>query len=120
MATESAATRQKNTCWNKNAEITPVTPSAPRPKITTPRFVTMSFLMRNAEINETIGETMPVADSLVEFCATPRTRDEIVAFVGKSKNYVMSQIVAPLVANGKLKMTMPDKPKSSNQKFVKA
>jgi ATP-dependent DNA helicase RecG len=42
-----------------------------------------------------------------------------VAFVGKSKNYVRSQIVAPLVASGKLKMTLPDKPKSSNQKFVK-
>ena len=70
--------------------------------------------------NGLFGETMPITDSLVEFCVTPRTRDEIVSFVGKSKNYVMSQIVAPLVANGKLKMTMPDKPKSSNQKFVKA
>ncbi len=65
-------------------------------------------------------ETMSVSDSLVEFCSTPRSRSEIVAFVGKSKNHVMSQIVAPLVASGKLKMTMPDKPKSSNQRFVKA
>lgn len=64
-------------------------------------------------------ETMPVSDSLVEFCSTPRSRSEIVAFVGKSKNHVMSQIVAPLVASGKLKMTMPDKPKSSNQRFVR-
>ena len=70
--------------------------------------------------NGLFAETMPVADSLLEFCATPRTRAEIVAFVGKSKNHVMSQIVAPLVASGKLKMAMPDKPKSSNQKFVKA
>ena len=70
--------------------------------------------------NGLFAETMPIGDSLVEFCSTPRTRAEIVAFVGKSKNYVMSQIVAPLVAEGKLKMTMPDKPKSSNQKFVKA
>ena len=70
--------------------------------------------------NGLFSETAPVAESLVEFCSTPRTREEIAAFVGKSKNYVMSQIVAPLVANGKLKMTMPDKPKSSNQRFVKA
>ena len=46
-------------------------------------------------------------------------RGEIVSFVGKSKNYVMSQIVNPLVDSGKLKMTMPEKPKSPNQKFVK-
>lgn len=70
--------------------------------------------------NGLFAETIPVTNSLVEFCATPRTRAEIVAFVGKSKNHVMSQIVAPLVASGKLKMTIPDKPKSSNQKFVKA
>lgn len=68
----------------------------------------------------TLAETMPVGDSFVEFCSTPRTRAEIVDFVGKSKNHVMSQIVAPLVADGNLKMTIPDKPKSSNQRFVKA
>lgn len=65
-------------------------------------------------------ETMPISDSLTEFCSVPRSRAEIVAFVGKSKNYVMSQIVNPLVESGKLKMTIPEKPKSPNQKFVKA
>lgn len=70
--------------------------------------------------NGLFAETLSIADSLVEFCSTPRNRAEIVAFVGKSKNFVMSHIIAPLVADGKLKMTIPDKPKSSNQKFVKA
>ena len=69
--------------------------------------------------NGLFAETMPISDSLVEFCSTPRTRAEIVAFVGKSKNYVMSQIVTPLVESGKLKMTIPEKPKSPSQKFVK-
>lgn len=69
--------------------------------------------------NGLFGEITPGADSLVEFCATPRTRDEIVAFMGKSKNYVMSKIVSPLVASGKLKLTLPDKPKSARQKYVK-
>ncbi len=59
-------------------------------------------------------------NSLVDFCVIPRSRDEIVAFVGKSKNHVMSQIVAPLVTSGELKMTMPDKPKSSKQRYVRA
>jgi len=58
-------------------------------------------------------------ESLLDFCSTPRTRAEIVAFVGKSKNHVMSHIVGPLVKENKLRMTIPDKPKSSNQKFVK-
>ncbi len=70
--------------------------------------------------NGLFTETTPGTDSLVEFCSTPRTRAEIIAFVGKSKNYVMSQMVSPLIENGKLKMTIPNKPKSPNQKFVKA
>jgi hypothetical protein len=39
-----------------------------------------------------LPETMPVSDSILEFCSTPRTRAEIVAFVGKSKKYVMSLV----------------------------
>ena len=58
-------------------------------------------------------------ESLLDFCSTPRTRAELVAFVGKSKNHVMAHIVGPLVKENKLRMTIPDKPKSSNQKFVK-
>lgn len=60
------------------------------------------------------------AESIVEFCETPRTRAELIAFTGKSRTYTMSQMVQPLVDSGKLKMTIPEKPKSSKQKFVKA
>ena len=67
--------------------------------------------------NGFFSERMHAGESLLAFCAIPRTRAEIVAFVGKSKNYVMSQIVAPLVQSGQLKMTLPDKPKSPSQNF---
>ena len=42
--------------------------------------------------NGLLVETMPVVDSLVEFCSTPRTRAEIVAFVGKSRNHVSPRL----------------------------
>ena len=69
--------------------------------------------------NGLFNDAAPVNDSLVDFCETPRSRSEIVAFVGKSQNHVMSQIVAPLVEEGKLRLTLPEKPKSPNQKYVK-
>lgn len=75
-----------------------------------------TVIMKNGLFNE----TAPLSDSLIDFCSIPRTRSEIVSFVGKSKNHVMSQIVTPLLLSGKLKMTMPNKPKSSNQKYIKA
>lgn len=70
--------------------------------------------------NGLYSDEEPADESVVEFCRTPRTRAEIVDFIGKSKNYVMSKIVNPLVKGGKLRMTIPDKPKSPNQRFVKA
>lgn len=64
------------------------------------------------------GPSGPAA--LVDFCTKPRSRSEIIAFTGKSRNYTMSRLVAPLLESGKLKMTLPEKPKSSKQRFVKA
>lgn len=65
-------------------------------------------------------EARSIADSIVEFCLTPRTRAELIAFTGKSRTYTMTQMVQPLIDSGKLKLTLPEKPKSSKQKFVKA
>ena len=66
------------------------------------------------------AESTSLTDAIIDFCSVPRSRAELVAFAGKSRNYVMAQIVAPLVESGKLKLTMPDKPRSSHQKYVKA
>lgn len=56
---------------------------------------------------------------LLEFCRTPRTRTEIEQhFQGRlTRNYLMSHIVRPLVESGRLKQTIPDKPKSKNQRY---
>lgn len=70
--------------------------------------------------NGYLSENCSVTDSIVEFCSTPRSRAELISFVGKSRNYVMGQIITPLLESGKLKLTIPDKPKSSNQRYVKA
>ncbi len=57
---------------------------------------------------------------LINYCSTPRSRDELTEFLGFSKYYTMSKIVQPLVEQGEIKLTMPDKPKSSKQRYVKA
>ena len=61
-----------------------------------------------------------LSDSIIEFCSVPRTRDELTSFIGKSRSYVMNKIIYPMVEEGKLKMTVPDSPKSHSQKFYKA
>jgi len=57
---------------------------------------------------------------LLEYCATPRTRDEIQQHYGIStREYFRKKILKPLLESGRLKMTIPDKPNSHNQKYVK-
>jgi ATP-dependent DNA helicase RecG len=66
-----------------------------------------------------IGNSGHMAERLLEFCETPRTRAELIRFTGFSRYYTMSKIVQPLVDSGKLTLTLPDKPKSAKQMFVK-
>lgn len=57
-------------------------------------------------------------EELLEFLRTERTRQEIVDFLGKDTiTYTMQQFVEPLIDKGLVKMTIPDKPKSRNQKY---
>ena len=66
---------------------------------------------------------LPIYDErenkILEFCKTAKTREEIQAHVGIShREYFRSSILKPLLDSGKLKMTLPDKPKSKNQKYI--
>lgn len=66
------------------------------------------------------GKTADRVAEVINYCSTPRSRDELTEFLGFSKYYTMSKIVQPLIDSGKLKQTIPDKPKSSKQRYVKA
>ena len=54
---------------------------------------------------------------VLAFCRTPRSRQEIIDFLGFSRYYTMCKIVQPLLDRGKLALTLPDKPKSSKQRY---
>lgn len=60
-----------------------------------------------------------IGEALLEFCVTPRSREEIIGFVGMTRSYTMKTIVRPLVEAGKLKVTIPDNPKSQSQKYLR-
>jgi ATP-dependent DNA helicase RecG len=55
---------------------------------------------------------------LLDFCSTPRSREEIVEFVGCSRQYAMTNYVQPLLESKQLRMTIPAKPKRSKQKYL--
>ena len=58
---------------------------------------------------------------LLEYCVSPKTREEMQKYLGiTNREYFRKFILSPLLAAGLLKMTIPDKPTSKNQKYVKA
>ena len=67
------------------------------------------------------GQTAGEAKDLLAFCQTPRTRREIADYLGISTAYyAMQHYVLPLVAEGKLALTLPDRPSSRNQRYYTA
>lgn len=57
-------------------------------------------------------------NNLIDFCRTPRSRKEICEFLGvKSVSYAMKRYIQPLIERGEIKLTMPDTPKSTKQKY---
>ena len=57
-------------------------------------------------------------DNLLLFCRTPRTRKEICEYLGLSSiTYAIQTHIMPLVAVGKIKLSIPDKPKSPKQLY---
>jgi ATP-dependent DNA helicase RecG len=58
--------------------------------------------------------------SLLEFCEIARTRDEMQRHLGiTNRGYFRSNILKPLLVSGQLVMTIPDKPNSRNQQYVR-
>lgn len=75
--------------------------------------------MKNAIGNAMDKQNHTSEQRILEFCKTPRTRAELIEFTGKSRVYTMDKLVNPLVTSGKLKLELPDKPKSSKQRYVR-
>ena len=60
-------------------------------------------------------------EMIVEFCRIPRTRKEIMDYLKlSSRGQFNERYMKPLLDSGKLRMSLPDKPSSRNQKYVKS
>lgn len=60
----------------------------------------------------------PLEEAILEFCAIPRSRPELVRrFSWLTQVYLMTAYVNPLVAQGRLELSLPRTPKSKRQRF---
>ena len=62
-----------------------------------------------------------ISDEIVAFCAKPRSKEVLAkqfGFEEKRPTYFINNYVIPLIEEGRLRYTIPDKPKSKNQQIV--
>ena len=61
----------------------------------------------------------PVSEEILSFCRTPKSRAELEElFKGRlTIAYVMERYVKPMIESKQLALTIPDKPKSKNQRY---
>ena len=80
-----------------------------------------SFIVRFYKEKNDASNTLEMdedAKKIVDFCKQPRTRKELLDFIGlTSASYAMRKYVTPLIEQGLIKMTIPEKPKSPHQQY---
>lgn len=77
-------------------------------------FCVTLFRERKNSYNKSIDE-----ESILTFCSTQRSREEIANFLGiSSVTYAITRYVTPLVKEGKLILSIPESPKSPKQRYI--
>jgi len=95
-----------------------------------PAFLTDTLTLKNS-VSQSVSQGVSQSNSqprtlstkekaVLKYCTEPRTSKEILEKIGvsyHSKN--ISRYITNLVADGFLRMTVPDNPKAKNQQYVK-
>lgn len=84
----------------------------------------INYNLSGATIQDTTQDTIQDTTKnkmldVISYCSEARTREEIQAHIGiANRSHFRKAYLKPLLENGQLKMTIPDKPNSKNQKYI--
>ena len=66
-----------------------------------------------------IEKKQDVSQHILDFCQVERSKKEICEYMGyRNRTFFTRKYLFPLIQEGKLQMTQPDKPNSRNQKYI--
>lgn len=79
-----------------------------------------TVILYNDRSKEQDSESCETDASLMDYLSVPRSKDEIAEFLGlKTVTYAMQTYIYPLVKKGLVRLTIPEKPRSHDQKYVR-
>ncbi len=85
-----------------------------------PVFIDRRGIFKVILYKKTAAESKDVnmEQEILDFCIIPRSREELAGRFGfEAPTYFIKTYIQPLIEDGKVKMTLPDKPKSKFQKY---
>ena len=82
--------------------------------------VRMPDVQVNVQVNAQVDRTeeMSVAEKIMSFCAEPKSLLEIAGYLGYKDRRSVRRILNPLLEQGRIAMTVPEKPNSRLQKYI--
>ena len=88
----------------------------PEMKVVAP-FVNLTIWF-DGLLNEGDSPSDSPSDRILAFCRSPKNIGEIAEMLGmKDKKWVRKKYIVPLLQDGQLRMTIPDKPNSQHQRY---
>lgn len=80
------------------------------------------------DANPPVGDSIPpdtlsagaktIEQKIIEFCSEPRGILEIAGMLGYKDKKTVHKYLDPLLTQGRIARTIPDKPNSKNQKYI--
>ena len=77
------------------------------------------FVSTGQPTDQATDQATDQVEALLQFCLTPRSTKEIMRHLGlKHHPHFRQSLLLPLIASGKLVLTIPEKPSSPNQRYL--
>lgn len=74
----------------------------------------------DVEVSEQVSEQVNLHNRIIDYCSIPRTLKEIMEYFGyKHRPSFINNHLKTLIDEDKIVLTIPDKPTSRNQKYLK-
>lgn len=90
-------------------------------EVTVQPSLSLNLVTDGEKVTKSATKSTELMNEVIAFCEEPRSLTEIMAHLGlKHRNNAKSRYIDPLIENGFLEMTIPDKPKSRSQKYKRA
>ena len=83
--------------------------------------LSLNLVSDGEKVTKSATKSTEMMNEVIDFCQQPRSLTEIMKHLQlKHRNNTKSRYVDPLIEGGFIEMTIPDKPNSRNQKYVRA